>query len=197
MVVLRLNYIIILFSIVCILLLLLYSDFANEHISSKVESNDRRYEKYASVKYPDIEQIENGDIVFRSGYGVDSTVAAHFSEGEKRYSHAGIAYKEGKDVYVIHSEEDEEGHNGVFKERLESFLDNSPIWAIYRYRLDEKSRKEIVAKAIKYLSKKIKFDNDFDLKDDRKMYCTEFIYKVVNRTLNKEIIHAVVGKPTW
>lgn len=117
-------------------------------------------------------------------------MAANFSEGENRYSQAGIAYKEGKDVYVIHSEEDEEGHNGVFKERLESFLDNSPIWAIYHYRLDEKSRKEIVAKAIRYLLKKIKFDNDFDLKDDRKMYCTEFIYKVVNRTLNKEIIHA-------
>ncbi len=169
---------------------IVYSAFGDNKLSKELHKNKQLYASKPSLQFPDINLLENGDIIFRRGYGVDSTVAANFSEGEKRYSHAGIIYKKEDKIYVIHSEDDDEGHNGVFMENLDDFIDNSPIWAVYRYKVLDKIKVKMIQESLAFLHKHTKFDNDFDLKDDDKMYCTEFIYKVVNRSAKKEIIHA-------
>lgn len=126
-----------------IVLLIFYSAFADTKKGEKLSS----YEKKQTLLFPKVDLIDDADIVFRRGYGVDSTVAMNFSEGEKRYSHAGIIVKEGNKIYVLHSEEDEEkNQNGVFKETLHEFLSNSPVWAIYRFSLPKKIKKQIVKK---------------------------------------------------
>lgn len=169
-----------------IVLLVLYVAFGDTKKEKKLS-----YEKKQTLLFPKVDLVDDADMVFRRGYGVDSTVAMNFSEGEKRYSHAGIVVREDNEIYVIHSEEDEDNHqNGVSKETLHDFLSGVPIWSVYRFELPKETKKQIVKNA-KLLSKsQIVFDNDFDLDEDKKMYCSGFVYKTVNRSAGKEIIHA-------
>jgi len=147
----------------------------------------------ASIKLPIINKLENADLILRRGYGVDSIIAMNFSEGEKKYSHAGIIYKTNDRIFVIHSEDDSDHEiDGVSIITLNEFLNNTKQWAIYRFKLSNDIKKKIISLALQYSSQKIKFDNDFDLKDDNKMYCSEFIYKIVNRSSGFDVI--VAGK---
>ncbi len=150
-----------------------------------------KYEKHHSKDFPSFELLKTGDLLFRRGYGIDSTVSMNFSQGEKRYSHAGIVQKTDKGIFIIHSEEDKKnGRDGVYVESIKEFLDGIHIWAVYRFDLSEKLQKEMIDYAFELKRKKIIFDIDFNLLDDDKMYCSEFIYKVINRSSSKELIKA-------
>lgn len=157
-----------------------------------------QYEKNPSKNFPSAQLLRNGDLLFRRGYGVDSTVSMNFSQGEKRYSHAGIVQKTDKGMFIIHAEEDKEnGHDGVYVESIKDFLDGIHIWAVYRFNLSLKLEEDIISYSLKLKSQDIIFDIDFNLNEDKKMYCSEFIYKVINRTTKKELIKAgkyFVGK---
>lgn len=153
------------------------------------KEDDHRISNMSHLRFPDTNLLQEGDLVFRRGYGVDSTVAMNFSEGEKRYSHAGLLVKRGGVFFVVHSEDDaEHGHYGIYPEPLREFLKDSPVWGVYRFKLSRKTRQKIAEAALHMTKRDIKFDYDFDLHDDDKMYCTEFIYKTVNRTVGKTII---------
>jgi hypothetical protein len=148
------------------------------------------YEKVASSKFPSI-QLKDGDIILRRGYGVDSTISTNFSQGEKRYSHVGLISQTDKGTFVIHVVEDKEKSlNGLYIESLGDFLDNISIWAIYRYDFSQKSSKKMMNYIDNLKKRNITFDIEFNLDDDEKMYCSEFIYKVINRTTEKNFIKA-------
>ena len=148
------------------------------------------YEKVASCKFPSI-QLKDGDIILRRGYGVDSTISTNFSQGEKRYSHVGLIRQTDKGIFVIHVVEDKETSlNGLYIESLDDFLDKVSIWAIYRYDFSQKSTKKMMNYIDELKEKNITVDIEFNLDDDGKMYCSEFIYKVINRTTEKELINA-------
>ncbi|KIM04342.1 MAG: hypothetical protein KU29_10660 [Sulfurovum sp. FS06-10] len=170
----------------------LYQAFGNDEVKMVQKiSSMTHYEKNPSLKFPSSNLLENGDIIFRRGYGVDSTISMNFSQGEKRYSHAGMIYKTDKGIFIIHAEEDKEhGHNGVYIESIEEFLEGISIWAVYRFDLSKKLHQNMVNYALKLSKKNIIFDMDFNLLDDDKMYCSEFIYKVVNRSTSQELITA-------
>ncbi|KIM06238.1 MAG: hypothetical protein KU29_08865 [Sulfurovum sp. FS06-10] len=140
------------------------------------------YEKLPSIKFP-TEKLNDGDIILRRGYGVDSTIALNFSEGEKRYSHAGIIRKKEDNIFVDHIIDDKEkGIDGIFEEPLANFLNGVSIWAIYRFPFSSEDKKDLINYIDKLKIKNIHFDIDFNLYDDAKMYCSEFVYKVINNS---------------
>lgn len=146
---------------------------------------------YKTHKLLKVSELKNGDIVFRRAYGVESNIAVNFSDGEKKYSHAGIVFREGDNVSVIHSLDDRKLHyNGVVKESLANFLEGINTWAVYRYELSITLRDNIAKKALNFKNVNIKFDNQFDLSTDDKMYCSEFIMKIVNLSTGMETIKA-------
>lgn len=156
---------------------------------SKKKDRSNIYSKTITLTYPDTSKLKDGDIVFRRGYGMDSIVAANFSNEEKRYSHAGVLVLENDKIYVIHSQEStRKGFDGVVKESLSSYLKEVKIWAVYRY-LDV-DKKKLLKHMKTALNKNIKFDMDFDLHTDDKMYCSEFIYKSFNAISVKPMIQA-------
>ena len=163
-----------------------YVYFNNENKSIKLQI---KYSKKPTSKYPEIDKLKDGYLVFRRGYGVDSIVAANFSNVEKRYSHAGIILLENNKVFVIHSEESPTKHfNGIVKEKLSDFLQGVKIWAVYKY--DDIDSNKLRDYTLKLKQQNITFDMDFDLKSDDKMYCSEFIYKSLNTVVNKDFIKA-------
>lgn len=112
----------------------------------------------------------------------------NFSQGEKRYSHAGIIQKTNNGVFIIHSEEDKNNNrNGVYRESIQDFLEGIHIWGVYR--LEKIKEQEIIDYALKLEKQNVLFDMDFNLDEDKKMYCSEFIYKVINRTTKDQIIN--------
>jgi len=178
------------------LILIIYQAFG-QHEDVTVENNEVKkisYNKYSAQitqKFPQLNLLKDGDLLFRRGYGIDSTVSMNFSQGEKRYSHAGIIFKENNKVFVVHSEEDKKnGHNGVYAEPIEDFLEGINIWAVYRFNLTSELRKKVIDYALILKKQDIIFDIDFNLDEDKKMYCSEFIYKVINRTTKQELIRA-------
>lgn len=192
-----------LFLILCLvgIAFIVYQAFGEHKTFDKKTKKEiiyNQYEKHPSKGFPSIELLRNGDVIFRRGYGVDSTVSMNFSQGEKRYSHAGIIQKTDKGIFVIHSEEDKEnGRDGVYVESIKDFLDGIHIWAIYRFDVSETLENSIIEYALKLKNQNIIFDIDFNLDEDKKMYCSEFIYKVINRTVKNEFIKAgkyFVGK---
>lgn len=136
-------------------------------------------------------QFENGDIICRQGNGFFSGYFKNTSKKEQIYSHVGIIVIHGDSVSVIHSEASElTGIGGVRQESLGVFLRDISTWAVYRVDTIQPVRDSIVAVAKDYLAKDIQFDLDFDLSDDKKVYCTQLLALSVNKAMQREVIHA-------
>ncbi len=167
--------------LICIIAIVYY-DVPNEN------KTIQKYEKNISNRFPNINTLEAGDIIFRRSYGLDSTISTNFSNTEKRYSHAGIIVMKNNNYFVMHSQEDSaKNRNGIFSESLEDFLSGIETWAIYRYPIDKSSLNLF---ALELERNHIIFDNKFDLETDDAMYCSEFIYKIINKTAKRKLIQA-------
>jgi len=59
--------------------------FNNVKVTQETK-NTYQYSKKVTSLYPNMQLLKSGDIILRRGYGVDSIVAANFSNKEKRYS---------------------------------------------------------------------------------------------------------------
>jgi hypothetical protein len=126
------------------------------------------------------ELIQSGDLIFRDGRGIISKTFKSFSIKDPRFSHVGFIHKESGCVFVYHIIGDAQNKNdNMRKELLSNFI--SPLqanaFAIYRSNLNPK---KIDSLSGVLFNKKIQFDSSFDLKTDDKMYCTEFVYKVLS-----------------
>ncbi len=175
---------------VILLSFIVVSSFYYTTIVTNVKKDQSNiYSKTVSLAYPNTSKLKNGDIILRRGYGMDSIVAANFSDKEKRYSHAGVIVIENDKVYVMHSQKSiPKGFDGVVKENLSSYLKQVKIWAVYRY-LDI-NRSKLIDYMKSILKNGVRFDMDFDISTNDKMYCSEFVYKSFNAVSNKPIIQA-------
>jgi hypothetical protein len=126
-------------------------------------------------------ELRNGDMIFRRGISIESQIVL-MSDRECEYSHVGMIYfLEGKPS-VIHSVPADSGDDKEYikLEPLEKFLakDKASRFALYRLRSKVKDEPQ---KACEYAydcyRKKYSFDNDYDLKSNSKLYCTELIWK--------------------
>jgi len=142
----------------------------------------------------DVEMIRSGDLVFRKGRGIFSDIFKKIGDIDSPFSHVGIVYIEGNDVFTIHTEASElTGVGCAKKEQLSKFIDsrNAVTYAFYSIDgLGSASIKQVLKTALKYVNDKIPFDTKFNLRDDDKLYCTELVYKAF-----KTVGIDLVGKP--
>jgi len=175
--------------IIVVLIVAISSTYYNQSLVEVKKNYTNTYSKVITSKYPEISILHSGNIILRRGYGMDSIVAANFSNAEKRYSHAGIIIIENDKVFVIHSQESlPKGYDGVVKESLSSYLKDVKIWAVYKF--DIINSQKVLEYMKMMLKKNIKFDMDFDIKTNDKMYCSEFIYKSFNAISVHQMIKA-------
>ncbi len=118
-----------------------------------------------SVKCIDGSDVRSGDIIFRRMDGVLSDLASSISRRDKRYSHVGLAIREGSEVFVIHASED---HGRVVKEHLCDFLRGSERFLIIRPKEDP-----VNVNIPSLLGRP--FDYHFNMRDHKKLYCTELV----------------------
>jgi hypothetical protein len=129
----------------------------------------------------DINQLQDGDIIFRQGHSFVSRVVLTL-DSESAYSHAGLIQKNQQGCFIIHavSGESVDGKDTVVCEPLETFLQKDRASAAAIYRLREPDRQRCVAaveRAQEYAVQRIPFDDDFDLYSADKLYCTELVWR--------------------
>jgi hypothetical protein len=128
--------------------------------------------------------LQSGDLIFRHGKGFISDAFRRFSLKDKKYSHAGIIAIENEQVFVYHAIGGEENvSNKLKKNTLSEFCapDNAQSFGVYRYILSETEKTELMRLSRLYYRQGLEFDLSFDLKTDDKMYCSEFIYKMLTK----------------
>lgn len=127
--------------------------------------------------------IKPGDLVFREGVGWRS--AAVQARGNFSLSHVGIADRsfDGR-IVIIHADPGGYSRSGVVRaESIESFAHwrQSRGLSVYRLPLSRRANNQMVATARSYVTRQIPFDYDFNFADDRALYCTELVWRALQR----------------
>lgn len=125
-------------------------------------------------RFPSAQVLHDGDMVFRVGRGVaaDAVLAAR-----EEYSHVGLIVIRNAQTWVLHaaSPEDKGLYNQVVLEPLAVFA--SPTFSrrvvIYQY-YNRALATHAAQIARPWLGRP--FDNDFDDREEKALYCTELVW---------------------
>lgn len=120
---------------------------------------------------------KTGDVIFVEGTSFRSSVVRLLELGRTDYSHVGLILLQDGTPFVIHADPK---RGRVIKERWDEFLspDRANEAAVFRVigRSDSIAfRASQIAK--QYLSNAVLFDDEFDLNTDKKLYCTELVWR--------------------
>lgn len=151
-------------------------------------SNETLLKKWLQEK-PDHLILQTGDLIFRHGRGAISNALKQFSRRETKYSHAGIISIESDQVFVYHAIGGEENRsNKLRKDPIELFCSPKQAheFGIYRLDLDTQLFCKMDSLAKSCYQQGLEFDPKFNMNTDDKMYCSEFVYKVIAKTTGIE-----------
>ena len=125
-----------------------------------------------------IELLQEGDIVFRRGYGFASEMVV-YNDADGKYSHVGVVVNSEKGLMIAHSVPggDAEENDIMRLERIEQFYsaESSSCGEIVRMELDSLQRRRLSEMAVAKANEKIPFDHNYDLEDTTSLYCTELV----------------------
>ncbi len=151
---------------------LVLSDALHQH--KNLESN---FAQIDSLK----QLIISGDVITRTGNDFTSQSLKTLNRNDKTFSHCGIASLENDSLFIYHAlggewNPDQKLKREIFENYVDARYNN--VVGIYRFTIDNFANEKIIKTARLLYQSEVKFDMDFDLKTNAKMYCSEFIYKV-------------------
>lgn len=157
---------------------------------------DRKSEQTAIVKNEAVTrlskeetaQIQEGDFILRRGFGFFSNyISKELNDSLIDVTHAGIIMKRNDSLFVIHSlSSDVTDIDGLQIQPLKEFLKYSHPHKIIITRLKNatlETGNKISFLAQNYLDKKIPFDHKGNYDDDSELFCTEMIWKILEKDL--------------
>lgn len=129
--------------------------------------------------------LKTGDLVFRKGKGLISTMFGMTSAAPEQFSHVGMVAVEKEGIFVYHMIGNTvPAKGGCKRETLESFCNpnqNSRI-SFYRLTILEKCQHSIKEQLQAVYASGIQFDEKFELSDRGPLYCSELIYNLVKKS---------------
>lgn len=131
-----------------------------------------------------------GDLVVRTGKDFTSDAMRKLSQQDKTYSHCGIASWEEDTLFVYHAlGGDFNPDQKIRRDPFEFFCNpyENKGFGIFRYQLNKQQQQGIVRIAKDYFLKGTRFDMQFDLTTDERMYCSEYIYKTIKKATSGSI----------
>lgn len=123
--------------------------------------------------------LRSGDVLLRMGMGAQSQMLARMNRGNKDFSHCGIVVVENGYPFVYHCIGGEDNPDARMRRDSASvFLSpqSQLAFGVVRYPLDSTAIKKQV---LVWFHKRPRFDMQFDLATNDKLYCTEMVYKVL------------------
>ncbi|MCQ2198616.1 MAG: hypothetical protein MJZ19_02710 [Paludibacteraceae bacterium] len=124
------------------------------------------------------DSIRNGDLVFRLGRSVESRFVK--STGEQcGFSHVGIMVWFGDTLKVVHAVPEENKNDSMVCENIESFLceDRAQRTGFFKVVCNDSLASCAAEYGLRKFNEGCMFDHDYDLDNDDKLYCTEFVWR--------------------
>jgi len=137
-----------------------------------------------------VSMLRSGNIVLRMGLGADSKLLSELNSRDQTFSHCGIVMVEHGYPFVYHSIGGEDNPDERLRRDSANFFfspkNNSEI-AIAHFSFDTSDVDELRAVVANYYKERPKFDMKFDLATDDKLYCSEFVYKAINKAMRDSV----------
>ncbi|MCW3122099.1 MAG: hypothetical protein JWQ38_1591 [Flavipsychrobacter sp.] len=131
--------------------------------------------------------LRSGYIVLRLGQGADSYLLSQMNQKDKTYSHCGIVMIENGYPFVYHSIGGEDNPDQRLRRDSANFFfshQHNMAFSIVRYDLATDKVDELRQVVYQYFRQRPRFDMQFDLITDDKIYCAELVYKAVNKAMH-------------
>lgn len=129
-----------------------------------------------------IRLLRSGDLVLRTGSDAISYMLRQMNQKNKTYSHCGIVMIENGYPFVYHSIGGEDNPDETLRRDSASFFfspAHNQRLGIARLGLSDKEVARLHGLVQQYHQAAVRFDMDFDLQTDDKLYCAEFVYKAI------------------
>jgi hypothetical protein len=131
--------------------------------------------------------VQSGDIIFRNGIDEVSQAARKMNRKDTSFSLCGLLFIEHDSVFVYHALGG--SYNPGQKLRrdpLDSFCNpaENNAFALYRYDLGKEQVKRLSATVDSFYKAGLRFDMYFNFFSDDVMYCSEFVFKSLNKSVN-------------
>lgn len=140
------------------------------------------YKAFSEVPF-DFDTLQAGDLVVRTGRSFFSDQLRQYNTKDDTYSHCALVTKASNgQTLLLHSIGGSENPDNVIRcDSVFSFLSPKEVigFGVYRYDLPPADMAAIDSLAKLYYDEKRMFDMKFNLEDDERLYCAEYIYKVV------------------
>lgn len=156
---------------------------------------------YANRFYAQVDSVKplvsHGDLIFRNGTDEVSAAARSMNRIDTSYSHCGLVLVENDTPFVYHMIG---GHfnpsQKLRRDLIDSFLvpGETDRFAIYRYDLAKRQTDSLSAVVNYHYRTGLEFDLYFNFLSDDKMYCSEFVFKCLNRALSDSLSQVVKAR---
>ncbi|MEO5562568.1 MAG: YiiX/YebB-like N1pC/P60 family cysteine hydrolase [Chitinophagaceae bacterium] len=131
--------------------------------------------------------LKSGDIILRNGTDEVSRAARSFNRIDTSFSHCGILLIENDTAFVYHALGGSYNPSQQLRrDPIDSFWYSPEIdrFAIYRYDLNPQQYDSLSLLVRQYYKEGLPFDIYFNFLTDDKMYCSEFVFKCLDRSLS-------------
>ncbi len=153
---------------------------AKENLIKKELNIDEDFKAISQAK----QYVNQGDLILRTGRDFTSDMMRRTSKTDGTYSHCGIASFENDTLFVYHAIGGEWNRNQKLRrDPFELFCNpyENKGFGIFRYNLNRIDQKKVFTLIRKYYNDGVMFDMGFDLGTNDRMYCSEFVYKTIER----------------
>ena len=141
--------------------------------------------------------IKSGDIIVRNGTDEVSRTARSFNRVDTSFSHCGIVLLENDTLFVYHAL----GGNynpsqQLRRDPIDSFCvpPETDRFAIYRYELNPRQSDTLTSIVHGYYAARLPFDLYFNFLTDDRMYCSEFVFKCLDRSLSGALSQTIKAR---
>ena len=136
------------------------------------------------------QKAQDGDLIVRM---TDDLISEHIkllNEKDKKYSHAGLVFKNNGQLFVYNISPGEDGGDTLKMTPIDTFVNPAKnlSCALYRYDLLNQEKDSLHSLLKQYKKNGVSFDGVYDLKTNKKMYCAELIDKALTQATNNRII---------
>ncbi len=158
----------------------------SNEIVKPISKQDEVNNNIAALK----ENAAPGDLIVRMTDDLISEQIKFLNEKEKIYSHAGIIIIKNNHPFVCSIAPNDPMNDTIQIVPVDSFINPAKNLkcALYRYDLSKAEKDSLSEILLKYKEKDLRFDWQYDLDTDNKMYCAELIDKALQKATGSRII---------
>lgn len=176
-----------LFALICTLLIVLLKECVagNKGKANTPSAGLKKYNNTWNCKAIDssISLLKDGDLVIRTGRDITSQMFRRFNQKEQTYSHCGIVLVENGYPFIYHSIGGEDNPDAMLRRDSACFWfspANNLGLGVGRFDISHQQVDDLKKIVRQYYKERKKFDMQFDLGSNDRLYCAEFVYKALN-----------------